>query len=287
MTNIELKGFKGLKDLDSLVASSKAQTRTDQLLQYLDVGALQPGKYQPRKDFSDEQLSELTESILSHGVIQPLIVRRIDPGKYEIIAGERRWRAAISANLMEVPVVVRDVDDGVALAFALIENIQRQALNPIEEAMALRRLIEEFNMTHDEVAQSIGRSRASVSNELRLLNLSEPVQQFLIDKMIDVGHAKLLLTFDSNTQLELAKKIVSKKLTVRSTEILIQRAKESKGQKTNIYEQKVNRWVKMLSGKLSSKVTVKINESGEGRIVIPFSSPDEVDWLVELLLEDK
>lgn len=201
--------------VDDLASDSQAQRELKQVM----VHELTPGAYQPRRDFDETQLKTLADSIQEKGMLQPIIARRAGQS-YEIIAGERRWRAAQMAGHQQVPIIVCAVSDESALAFGLIENIQRQDLNPIEEAEALKRLIEEFSLTHKQVAESVGRSREGVSNMIRLLSLTEPVKQMLISKQIDVGHAKALLTLPEDEQLACAEHIVTHKLTVRSAERL-------------------------------------------------------------------
>lgn len=213
------------------------------------------------------------------------MVRQFGNSEYEIIAGERRWRAAQMAGLQQVPVIVCNISDESALAFGLIENIQRQDLNPIEEAAALKRLIEEFNMTHEQVAKSIGRSRAMVSNMLRLLNLTPPVQELLISKKLDVGHVKVLLVFTPEEQEEMALTIANKKMTVRAAEKLAQNRRSGAvgGDKTAHIHPKCDEWGRALAQKLSSKASVKMDKSGVGKIIIYVESPEEVEWLIDSL----
>lgn len=248
------------------------------------VHQLSPGKYQPRREFDQAALKELSDSIASQGILQPIVARHAGNGEYEIIAGERRWRAAQIAGLQQVPVITCDISDESALAFSLIENIQRQDLNPIEEAFALKRLIEEFKMTHEQVAKSVGRSRAAVSNMLRLLNLTKTVQNQLVSKQLDVGHAKLLLVFEPEEQLEIANHIIEKKLTVRAAESLVKNRKSGHENKTlNQLHPDCERWGRALSKKLSTKVSVKLNQAGSGKITIQVDSPQEVEWLIDTL----
>jgi ParB family chromosome partitioning protein len=253
-------------------------------LKMVMVHQLSPGKYQPRRDFDQAALQELSDSIASQGILQPIVVRRSGNGEYEIIAGERRWRAAQMAGLQQVPVIICDISDESALAFGLIENIQRQDLNPIEEAFALKRLIEEFKMTHEQVAKSVGRSRAAVSNMLRLLNLAKPVQELLISKQLDVGHAKLLLVFSFDEQLNIANHIINKKLTVRAAEKFVNSRKTgSDGKSINQVHPSCEQWSRELSRKLSAKADVKLNQFGTGKITIQVESSQEVEWLIENL----
>ena len=254
------------------------------------VDQLRAGAYQPRKSFDEATLFELAESIRSQGIIQPLVVRK--QGEYfEIIAGERRWRAAKIAGLKEVPVVIRSIDDNVALAFSLIENIQRENLNPIEEAQAYIRFKNEFDMTHEEIAKTVGRSRASVTNTLRLLTLSEVVKRLLENHKLDMGHARALLTLSHSEQENIANKIVAEQLSVRDTEALAAKIKSPKHIDRKLstrpsFTNDCNNWSNKLSDKLSLDVSVKLNQKGIGSVSILVSSLDEVEWLVEHLKTD-
>lgn len=286
MSSIELKGFKGLKGLDELIIENTASSAALPGLTYLSVDKLQPGAYQPRKHIDNEQLKELSASIQAQGILQPLIVREVAPeGQYEIIAGERRWRASMLAGLTKVPVVIRQVQDETAFVFALIENLQRADLNPIEEAQAFARLQEQFSMTHAHIAQTVGCSRTSVTNMLRLLNLVESVKNLLITGKIDMGHAKLLLALPAEQQAIVAEKIVEKNLTVRATEKLLETQKKPRESKQCFYTQQVDEWVGKLSSVLASKVVININETGEGRLTLHFASPEEVDWVIKKLTD--
>jgi ParB family chromosome partitioning protein len=213
------------------------QVNTDQTggnqknLEMMHVNSLQRGKYQPRDDIDPEALNELAESIKSQGVIQPLVVRKITFDKHEIIAGERRWRASILAGLEEVPVIVREIDDQVALAIGLIENIQRESLTPLEEAKALQQLIVDFKMTHEEISQVVGRSRSSVSNLIRLLQLKEPVKKLLNKGSIEMGHARSLLPLDEENQIFVANEVIKRSLSVRQTEALVKKVLNPKPKK--------------------------------------------------------
>jgi ParB family chromosome partitioning protein len=244
-----------------------------------------PGKYQPRRKFDEEALKELSDSISSQGILQPIVARELSEREFEIIAGERRWRAAQMAGLQSVPVVINNISDEAALAFGLIENIQRQNLNPIEEDFALKRLIEEFGMTHEEVAKSIGKSRALVTNMLRLLNLAPQVQKMLIDRQLDVGHVKVLLTFSLEQQEEMAEVILNKKMSVRSAEKFAQ-SKKHEGNKNNKETNRHNRcekWAEDLTNYLSLESKVQINESGSGKITLKIDSEEEIMWLIDLV----
>jgi ParB family chromosome partitioning protein len=284
MSGLELKGWKGLQGLDTLLNDSKEQT-PKQSISNLSVDVLISGKYQPRTEFNDEALSDLAASIKAQGIIQPLIVRNLTPDQYEIIAGERRWRAAKIAGLTTVPAIIRNVSDETALAFALIENIQREALNPVEEALSLVRLKDEFSMTHEEIAERVGRSRSAVTNLMRLLSLDEEVKGWLRLGKIEMGHARALLSLDLDTQLIAAKKIIEKSMSVREAEKLVQKIKspqaiftESPSSRLN---EQINVWTKILSEQLASTVKIRVNSKGEGNVIIPVHSPEDIEWLIK------
>jgi ParB family chromosome partitioning protein len=283
MSSVELKGFRGLQGLDVLLTESKAEEFSKENIFNIPVDRLVSGKYQPRTDIDDSSLNDLMLSIRSQGIILPLIVRRLDPEKYEIIAGERRWRAAKIAGLKTVPAIIRDIPDETALAFALIENIQRESLSPMDEAQALARLKDEFSMTHEEIAERVGRSRSAVTNLLRLLLLPDEVTALLRAGKIEMGHARALLSLDSGQQYETAKKIVEKGLSVREAEKIVQKIKHPANPKTRInkFEDKIFVWEKILSDKFSSDVKISLNNHGEGRVVIHIHSPEEIEWLIE------
>ena len=214
---------KGLgRGLDALLLSGEEDIQKNEgSLQTLLISELQPGKYQPRSIMQEEALHALSQSILKQGVMQPIIVRPVGNNQYEIIAGERRWRAAKLANLNEVPVIIKNIPDESALAMALIENIQRENLNPLEEAVGIKRLIDEFNMTHEEAADAVGKSRVTVSNLLRLLTLTKPVQDRLLNGKIDMGHARALIGLEGSQQIMLCEEIIQKNLSVREVETLV------------------------------------------------------------------
>jgi len=250
-------------------------------LQTLPVKQLQPGKYQPRKDMSAEALEDLSSSIRSQGIIQPIVVRSIDGDKYEIIAGERRWRAAQLAEIEEVPCLVKNVPDEAAVAIALIENIQREDLNAMEEAIALERLITEFELTHQEVAKAVGKSRTTVTNLLRLNNLNDDVKTLLEHGDIEMGHARALLALEADLQTTTARSVVAKELTVRETEALIKKiqspakevAAKEKDNDTKVLEQN-------LTEKFGSQVTISHNKKGKGKLVISYTNREELDGIV-------
>jgi ParB family chromosome partitioning protein len=250
---------------------------------------LRPGRYQPRTRMDQAALSELADSIRAQGVIQPILVRPVNGEQYEIIAGERRFRAAQIAGLDEVPVVVRDVPDQAALAMALIENIQREDLNPLEEAQGLQRLIREFDYTHEQAAQAIGRSRSATSNLLRLLNLATPVQQMLMAGQLDMGHARALLALDEADQIALGHRIVVDGLSVREAETLVgrQQAEPARtngtGRRAARSDRDVERLEEELSDALGAVVQVRADAKGRGQLRIKFANLDQLDGLVERL----
>lgn len=254
-------------------------------LRELPVDLLQPGKYQPRTDMHQESLQELANSIKAQGVLQPIVVRKIDNSeRYEIIAGERRWRAAQLAELHEVPAVVREVPDEAAIAMALIENIQREDLNPIEEANALQRLIDEFELTHQQAADAVGRSRAGVSNMLRLLSLNEEVRKLLENGDLEMGHARSLLSLEGDQQGKTAREVVSRGLSVRETEQLVsrlrQKDKTSPAKESKAVDPNIERLQNDLAEKLGAKVAVQHAASGKGKLVVHYNSLDELDGIL-------
>jgi ParB family chromosome partitioning protein len=242
-----------------------------------------PDKNQPRKIFDEQALNELSASIKQYGIIQPILVRKIEDGKYQIIAGERRWRAAHLAGLQKIPAIIQQNDVQKNVAISLIENIQREELNPIELAEALYKLSNDHCLSHEAIASMIGKNRATVTNLLRLLSLSLTVRNLLIIGKLEMGHAKALVTLPAEQQIFLANKIIEKTLSVRDTERLIQLYKLPKSNKQHPYAEAVSGWVEKLTKVLSSKVLVKINEKGEGKVIIHFASPNKMDWLVEQL----
>lgn len=282
VSTMELKGLKGLRNLDSLLTASDASVSKLETIQNLRINSLVRGKYQPRQQFSEDSLAELADSIRAQGIIQPLIVRAISQNNYEIIAGERRWRAAKIAGLEKVPAIVRDIKDNIALAFSLIENIQRDNLNPIEEAAALWQLKEEFSMTHSDIAQMVGRSRTAITNTLRLLALNDFVKERLMHGDIDMGHARALLALESDEQTRITLKIIENKLTVRETEKLINHIKtQGKGNATKKLTNSYDYLSSELSKKFSSNVTVQFSKNGTGKIVILVDSIEKINWLIE------
>ena len=283
------------KGLDALLATSsvaqqrqqkaeQAQTLSaDGQLRTLAVNQLVPGQYQPRRDMSAEALAELAESIRAQGVIQPIVVREIAPQQFEIIAGERRWRAARQAGLQAVPCIIKAVDDRATIAIALIENIQREDLNAIEEAQALERLQQEFALTHQQIAEAVGKSRAAVSNLLRLNQLSAPVKQMVERKQLEMGHARALLPLTDDQQLDIAQQVVARMLTVRETERLVKQlqnpAAESPTPAANpMLEAVENR----LSERFGAQVAINQQKNGKGKIVIRFEEADKLKQLLAM-----
>ena len=277
---VKLKGLG--RGLDALLASDIETAISTEAMRTLNVAQMQPGKYQPRSFMDDAALQTLADSIKSQGIMQPILVRQIGAGKFEIIAGERRWRASQLAGLTEVPVLVRDIADESALAMALIENIQRENLNPLEEAQGIKRLIDEFAMTHEKAAEAVGRSRVAVSNLLRLLSLSPAVQELLIHNKLDMGHARALIGLDAAQQILLANKIVSQNLSVREVESLVKKL----GAEANAKPHKItpNRDVLTLQNSLSEKigavVSISAKANGAGMLKISYSNLDQLDDII-------
>ena len=280
---------RGLDALLSRPALTDGMDGED-VLRQIPLELLQRGEYQPRVDMRQDTLEDLANSIEAQGVVQPIVARRIDgkgqSQRYEIIAGERRWRAAQMAGLAEIPTIIRDVSDKSAIAMAIIENIQRENLNPLEEARALDRLIEEFGLTHAEAAQAVGRSRASVSNLLRLQDLSPKVKPLLEDRQLEMGHARALLAItDATQQFDAARQVVRKGLSVRETERLVKRMLEGKPKPIAKKAAGVNGDIRRLeievSEKLGAKVRLDHAKSGAGKIVISYHSLDELDGILQ------
>jgi ParB family chromosome partitioning protein len=279
------------KGLDALLSNSHAASKkhTDEMavidkneeLIHLALDLLQPGKYQPRKDMSPEALEELAHSIRNQGIIQPIVVRQVNDTQYEIIAGERRWRASQLAGIDKIPCIVKQVPDEAAIAIALIENIQREDLNAMEEAIALQRLMQEFELTHQQVADVVGKSRASVSNLLRLNGLNEPVKRLLEYGDIDMGHARALLAIEGEEQTNLARLVAAKELTVRETERLInQTLNPPKQAETTTKDQDVCRLEQQLIERLGAKVSIAHSSKGKGKIVINYQNLAELDGIL-------
>ncbi|MCD4482908.1 ParB/RepB/Spo0J family partition protein [Chromobacterium vaccinii] len=276
--------LKGLgRGLDALLSTVDA---VDDRLSTLPIDSIRPGKYQPRSFMNEAALDELAASIRAQGIIQPLIVRELGLGDYELIAGERRWRASRKAGLSEVPVVIKSVPDEAALAMALIENIQRQELDPIEEAQGIKRLVDEFGLTHEAAADAVGRSRSAVSNLLRLLALPQPLQQMMHEGQLEMGHARALLSLPTVSQLELANEAVRKGMSVREVE---RRVQQHAAQKTTVAAQQkrvdpdVARLEEQVSEAIGARVSIRQASGGSGRLVIDYASLDELDFLLEKL----
>jgi ParB family chromosome partitioning protein len=253
-------------------------------LRALPVDIIQRGKYQPRLDMHQESLQDLADSIREQGVVQPIVVRSIGAGRYEIIAGERRWRAAQLAGLHEIPAVVREVDDRGAIAIALIENIQRENLNPIEEARALKRLVDEFDATHEEAAHAVGRSRAAVSNLLRLLELEETVKEMVERRELEMGHARALLALSGRRQIEAARQVVARGLTVRATEGLVkslQRPADAARPAAVKKDPNIQQLESSLADRLGASVRLRQGRGGKGKLEISYNSLDELDGILE------
>lgn len=250
-------------------------------LRKIPIELLGPGKYQPRKDMSPEALEDLSNSIRAQGVIQPIVVRQITKDTFEIIAGERRWRAAQLAELSEIPCLVKDVPDESAIAIALIENIQREDLNAMEEALALERLMVEFELTHQEVAEAVGKSRTTVTNFLRLNNLNDDVKKLLEYGDIEMGHAKALLALDGDVQTTTARQVASKGMTVRETENLVRKIQTPPQEKpAKETDPDTKRLETELSENLGAPVSIYHNRKGKGKLVINYSSLDELDGIL-------
>lgn len=251
-------------------------------LEEIPIEFIQPGKYQPRTYFAEDSIAELSDSIKAQGVIQPIVLRPIADDRYEIIAGERRWRAAQLAGIDKIPAVIRTVDDESALAMSLIENIQREDLNPLEEATALKRLIDDFQFTHQEVADAVGKSRSAVTNTLRLTQLALPVAEMLVAGDLEMGHARALLTLESNEQVKVAKQVIARGLNVRQTEELVRIAgkiAEGAGEKPGP-DPDTRRLEQNLGQTLGQPVQIKHTKRGAGRLVISYNSLDELDGIL-------
>ncbi|MFH4726410.1 ParB/RepB/Spo0J family partition protein [Vibrio diabolicus] len=266
------------------IASHSQELSADGELTDLAIGQLQPGVYQPRKDMAPEALEELAASIQSQGIIQPIVVRQVESGQFEIIAGERRWRAARQAGLKRVPCLVKKVEDRAAIAMALIENIQREDLNVIEEAQALERLQDEFTLTHQQVAEVIGKSRTTVSNLLRLNQLESDVKSLVADKLLEMGHARALLALQGEQQVEVAQQVAKKQITVRQTEQLVKKClapqNEQKGQQEDTEAEQMSH---KLSQLLDAKVSLTRSANGKAKLTISIDEPHKLDQLIAKL----
>ena len=279
--------------VESASAAVSVAEPVDGTLRTLPVDLIQRGKYQPRHDMHQESLQDLADSIKAQGVVQPIVVRPIGTGpdnqtRYEIIAGERRWRAAQLAGLQDIPAVVRDVPDRAAIAMALIENIQRENLNPLEESRALQRLIQEFELTHQEAAEAVGRSRAAVSNLLRLLELTDEVKALVEAGTLEMGHARALLALSGNEQTQAARHVAAKGLSVRETERLVKHQLSSAAKPQPAprrVDPDIRRLEQDLSERLGAKVSLEQSRGGKGKLVISYNSLDELDGILEKIRE--
>lgn len=273
------------KSLDALLVGSltdSAEINPNDKLCHVAIELIQRGKYQPRREMDPEALEDLASSIRAQGIIQPIVVRHLLGGQYEIVAGERRWRAAQMAGLTEIPALVRDIPDEAAIAIALIENIQRESLNPVEEAFALQRLIDEFSMTHQQVAEAVGKSRATVTNLLRLLALPDEVKAMLEHGELEMGHARAILSLTEAQQVDAALNIINKQLSVREAEELVRRL-----QSPNLpvikkaIDPDIRRLQEDLSNRLGMAIAIQCNAKGKGKVVIQYSNISELDSILE------
>lgn len=273
---------KGLgRGLDALLGGDDAPRDA---LMTLPVARIRPGRYQPRTKMDQEALAELAASIKSQGLMQPVLVRPVDRDRYELIAGERRWRASQMAGLQEIPALVREVADESALAMSLIENIQRENLNPMEEAAGLQRLVDEFRMTHEQAADAVGRSRSATTNLLRLLRLAKPVQGMVMEGVLEMGHARALLALEGARQVEAAKRIAARGMSVRETEALV--GKLQRGQTTRRSappDRDLARLEEEVSSRLGTTVEIRPGSKGRGRIIVQYANLDHLDQLLKKL----
>ncbi len=283
------------KGLDALLSSvsdveEKVTTQAAESIdgyRLLPVDVIQRGRYQPRRDIEPQALEELANSIKAQGVMQPIVVRPIDSDRFEIIAGERRWRATQMAELMEIPAIVKDVPDEAAIAMALIENIQRENLNPIEEAISLQRLQDEFELTQQEVADAVGKSRSAVTNLLRLMNLTDEVKKMLEYGDLEMGHARALLALDDAVQLQAAQEVAGQGLSVRQTEALVKKFQQGEAEPVEKVKPELDPRLSELAGELSirfaTNVAISENAKGKGKITINYDDSDTLDTILQLL----
>jgi ParB family transcriptional regulator, chromosome partitioning protein len=271
------------RGLGALFENSNQDSDDQEALRQIPIDQLERGRYQPRFTMNKGPLKELADSITAQGVVQPIIVRQMTNGKYEIIAGERRWRAAQLAGLETIPAVVRSIPDEAAMAISLIENIQREDLNPMEEAMAMQRLMQEFEMTHQQLADRVGRSRAAVSNYLRLLTLGEDVRKLLETGRLDMGHARALLSLSGAEQLRLGRKVAEDGLTVRQTEAMVRRMldRPPPKKKRRSGNADIRNLEEKLSDKLGARVRIQSGKRGKGKLIIEYNSNDELDGILK------
>lgn len=274
------------RGLDMLLSSSAKdnESNRESELKKLPVELIRKGEYQPRLNIDPDALQELAESIKAQGLVQPVVVRRVDGGEYELIAGERRWRASQIAGMHTIPAIVRDIPDQAAAAMSLIENIQREDLNPLEEAIAMSRLIADFGLTHQQTAESVGRSRAAVSNLLRLLDLEDSTKELLDTGKLDMGHARALLALSGSQQVDTANIVASKQMSVRETERLVKRIATPNVEKKSTPAKKaleVQKLEESLSEKIGAPVTIQYNNKGKGKLVLEYNNLDELDGILE------
>ncbi len=273
---------KGLgRGLEALLGGDEAPRDT---LATLPVARIRPGRYQPRTRMDQEALAELASSIQSQGLMQPVLVRPVDRERYELIAGERRWRAAQMAGLQEIPALVREVADESALAMSLIENIQRENLNPMEEAAGLQRLVDEFRMTHEQAADAVGRSRSATTNLLRLLRLPKPVQAMVMEGVLEMGHARALLSLDGARQIEAANRIAARGLSVREAEAMVGNMQRGRmARRARKTDRDLARLEEEVSGRLGTTVEIRAGRKGRGKVIVHYSGLDHLDQLLKKL----
>ena len=290
------RGLAKGRGLDALLGSIQkeklqieAQAIDHGQLKQIDVNLLKRGEYQPRRFIQEQDLKELASSIEKHGVMQPIVIRPIEDEQYpyEIIAGERRWRAAQLAGLKEIPAIVRDLNDQVAIALALIENIQRQDLNPIDQALALQRFHDEFGLSHQEIAETVGKARTTVSNLLRLLSLDDAIKNLMQEGPLDMGHARAILALKAKDQMGVAKIVIEKSLSVRQTEQLVREWNEPKQDKPQaVISPDIEQLTQKLSERFGANVKIDHNKQGKGKLVIHYHSLDELDGILNICLTD-
>ncbi|MCX5467044.1 ParB/RepB/Spo0J family partition protein [Acinetobacter nematophilus] len=294
---VKKRGLAKGRGLDALLGSiqkEKLQLEVQALdhgqLKQIDVSQLKRGAYQPRRFIDEQDLQELAASIKKHGVMQPIVIRPIESAEtpYEIIAGERRWRAAQLAGLTEIPAIVRDLTDQVAIALALIENIQRQDLNPVDQALALQRFHDEFGLSHQEIADTVGKARTTVSNLLRLLSLDDEIKNLMQQGLLDMGHARAILTLKAKDQLQIAKMVIDRNLSVRQTEQLVRDWNTPKQEKSkDPLAPDVQQLTQKLSERFSASVKLDYNKQGKGKLVISYNSLDELDGILNICLSEQ
>ncbi|WP_180177302.1 ParB/RepB/Spo0J family partition protein [Acinetobacter sp. YH12039] len=293
---VKKRGLAKGRGLDALLGSiqkEKLQLEAKALdhgqLKQIDAHLLKRGEYQPRRFIKEQDLQELAASIEKHGVMQPIVIRPVEDEKhpYEIIAGERRWRAAQLAGLTEVPAIVRDLSDQVAIALALIENIQRQDLNPIDQAMALQRFHDEFGLSHQEIADTVGKARTTISNLLRLLSLADQVKDFMQQGLLDMGHARAILTLKAKDQLKVAEMVIEKSMSVRQTEQFVRDLNAPKQQKAKpSVSSDIQQLTQRLSDRFSADVKIDHNKQGKGKLVISYHTLEELDGILNICLAE-